>query len=265
MMTTPDVSYSRPMHPDKIPRPPPKSFSDFQSATDAAKNPDSVKQSFVPKPGATEPSATFGDQTLSQAELRMGLLEQRIEQLEGELEELTDAATKPAKADASAFIADWVRVAVVDGLVAPEVALLVIARRLGIVDVSTKPQAPAPSFRPAPVGPRIPPPPTRDAKAPKPEPDDGREEAEEESGERRGSDVPPGKKYAGRPSQAMRKAQEAPRKAINALMAAHGISQAKIERLSGVPQGALSRWLRGGVAFDPTFIPRVEKAIKKLV
>lgn len=274
MMSNPEVSYTRPTHPDKVPRPPPKSFTDFQSAADAARNPDSVKQSFIPKAGNTEPSSspqTFGDLALSQADVRIGLLEQRIEQVENELEELTEAATKPAPSTTSGatFIAHMVRMAVVDGIVSPEAALLAIARELGLVDVTTKLQAPAASFRPPPVAREEarPTPPIKPRGAPVRERPPAASVAplEEEEDEPVKSAEPPGKKYAGRPSLAMKKAQEAPRKAINALMAANGISQAKIERISGVPQGALSRWLRGGVTFDPNFIPKVEKAIKKLV
>jgi len=273
-MSNPEVSYSRPQHPDKIPRPPPKSFADFQSATDAAKNPDSVKQSFIPKAGPTEPSSTpqtFGDLALSQADVRMSLLEQRIEQLEGELEELTEAATKPSSqppSDSAMFVARMVRLAVVDSMVSPHAALVAIAQALGIIETA-RAAAPSARFleeaRPAPpIKPRGAP--VRER--PAPEAYHAEEEEKEEPAEepaRGGPEAPPGKRYAGRPSAAMKKAQDAPRKAINSLIAAHGISQARIERASGVPQGALSRWLRGGVTFDPNFIPKVEKAIKKLI
>lgn len=255
MMSNPDVSYTRPTHPDKVPRPPPKSFTDFQSAADAAKNPDSVKQSFIPKPGHTEPSSPHGagGEGFSQADVRMSLLEQRIEQLEGELEELTEAATKPAPQSSSSatFVARLVRLAVVDAMISPEAALLAIAQELGIVETARS-ATPSASFRPPTVAAK-PPPVTRAARTPEPE-----EEPSEPS-------EPPGKRHAGRPSDAMRKAQEGPRKAINALLAANGISQSKVAKAGGFTQTALSRWLRGGVTFDPTFIPKVEKAIKKLV
>lgn len=265
MMSNPEVSYSRPQHPDKVPRPPPKSFADFQSATDAVKNPDSVvKSSFVPKPGASEDLAS------AHVDVRIGLLEQRIEALEGELEELTEAATRPQQVSSAPLIARFVRMAVIEGLMSAEVALYAIACELGLVDVSQKPRSVAPNFLPRPAAPSqdfssapvaTPPPAKRAAvKAPEPEPEEDEEETADTA-----AGKSPGKRHAGRPSDAMRKAQEGPRKAVAALMAAHGISQGKISKASGLPQTAVSRWLRGAVSFDPTFVPKIERTVKKLV
>ncbi len=267
MMSNPEVSYSRPQHPDKIPRPPPKSFADFQSATDAVKTPDSVaKASFVPK---SEPSAPGLEAT--QTEMRIGLLEQRVEALEGELEELTEAATRPQQASSAPLIARFVRMAVIEGLMSAEVALYAIACELGLVDVSSKPRTVAAGFLPRPaapsqafsIAPVAPPPPAKRAAVKAPEPEPEPEEDEEETADV--ASKSPRKRHAGRPSDAMRKAQEGPRKAVLALMAAHGISQGKISKASGLPQTAVSRWMRGAVSFDPTFVTKVERAVKKLV
>ena len=160
MMSTPEVTYARGTHPDKQVRPPPKSFADFQN--EAKPSPEGgPKGTYIPPKGSS-PDAL----EVTQTEQRLGLLEQRIEALEGELEELTDAATKPTGSPSASFIAHLVRLTVVDGLVSPEAALLAIARELGLVDVTSKLAAPSPHFRaPAPL-PAVAPPVTRAAPPP---------------------------------------------------------------------------------------------------
>jgi hypothetical protein len=250
MLSNPEVSYTR-QHPDKQVRPPPKSFADFQNEA-KVNNPDGTKGTYLPPKG----SAPELEATPSQTDVRLGLLEQRIECLEGELEELTDAATKPNTSASASFIAHLVRLTVVDGLVSPEAALLAIARELGLVEVAAK-LGPAAPFRAPMMGAPFAPP----AAPPK-------ERPAETTHFERAPVAPPERKRMGRPPNVVPKkdpAQAEAREAVRARMNQHGLSQNRVADIAGFQQSALSRWLRGSDAKDLTFIKKVEKAIDKLV
>lgn len=243
MMSTPEVSYSRPVHPDKQVRPPPKSFADFQNEAKSSL-PDGTKGTYIP-PKPSSPDAL----EVTQTEQRIGLLEQRLEAVEAELEDLTDAATKPTNSPSASFIAHLVRLTVVDGLVSPEAALLAIARELGLVDVTSKLAAPSPHFRaPAPL-PAVAPPVTRHAAPPPAAISEPMPEPETET--RRG--------------RVRSTEQEDARQRVRALMTEHDLSQNRIAKVAGFAQTAVSRWLRGYDSKDPAFVKTLEKAIVKLI
>jgi DNA-binding transcriptional regulator YiaG len=246
MMSTPEVTYSRPVHPDKQVRPPPKSFAEFQNEAKPSLL-DGTKGTYNP-PKPSSPDAL----ELTQTEQRLGLLEQRIEAVEAELEDLTDAATKPTNSPSASFIAHLVRLTVVDGLVSPEAALLAIARELGLVDVTTKLATPSPHFRaPSPL-PAVAPPVTR---------------AAEPAQVTHYEPVPPPEteKRPGRTGRVRSSEQDAARQEVKALMENHELSQNRVAASAGITQTALSRWLRGYDSKDPALPKRVAKAIVKLV
>lgn len=234
MMSTPEVSYTRPTHPDKQVRPPPKSFADFQNEAKPSL-PDGTKGTYIP-PKPSSPDAL----EFTQAEQRLGLLEQRLEAVEAELEELTDAATKPgASGSALPYIEEWARLAVMEGLVAPEIALRAIARKLGL-DVSLR--APAPRAAVAAPVTRLDAPPPAAIAEPMPDP-----ETETRRGRIRSSE------------------QEDARQRVRALMTEHHLSQNRIAKAAGYAQTAVSRWLRGYDSKEPAFARTLEKAISKLI
>lgn len=250
-----EVIYARPTHhpnSDKSPRPPPRVFTEFQSEVKSGA-PDGSKGTFVPK---TETKAD-PTPTPTQAEIRVGLLEQRIERLEDLTDELTEAATKPTTAGSTALVARLVRLCVLEGRLSPENALYAIAQELGIIDES-KQRAPAAQFMAA----QTPAPPAPKAPAPPPAP------------------LPPAPAWcaapttpSGRPPNRPRQGgikvvdaaiQDPARDACNKRMAKHAFKQAHVAAAAGINQSALSRWLRGGRVSDRGFITKIERALDKM-
>lgn len=166
MMSNPEVSYSR-KHPsvDNTPRPPPKSFPDFERERDRGSSPPppaSSKASFMTPPPPDASTLHEGDEPVSAKvetlRKRLGFVEDRATTLENMVEDLTEALTKPKPESSSSapLVARMVQMAI-DGAVSPEVALTLIAQELGLLDPPPKRSTPA--FRSAVLQPAMPPPP----------------------------------------------------------------------------------------------------------
>lgn len=280
MLSSPDVSYSR-KHPsvENSPRPPPKSFTDFEK--DRAPTPPTHlgPKSFVPgggqppKDGAPFRAATPEEEQDHQDRgfrQRVVYLENRITTLENQVEDLTDSITNPkaqlpgaaAQTTTAELVASIVRIAVIDGLMEPESALFVIARQLGLVDVTAKlsdlgmakraPQVrraakPAPVPEPADddddeVAAPVPAPPskpglaaTRDASAT----------------ERKGGRVAPPDEWPGRAK-------------FLARLKKSGLTQTAVAEEAGLQQTSVSRYCRGS-ATSAENAKKLEDALAKLM
>lgn len=274
MLTGPDITYSR-KHPsvDNAPRPPPKNFTDFEKERSVTpSNPQGPKSTFVP--GSQKETPPFRAATEEEERehdergqrQRVAYLENRVTTLENQVEDLTELVTNPkggttAQNEMATFVVTFVRLAVIDGYMTHEHALLAIAKQLGLIDVTTK-LAQQPKKRKTPAAPvaaadddeeedDAPPAPLPSKPAPapsKPAPVD---------------DAKPPRDYAkgGRPGPP----DEWPGRAkFLARLKRSGISQGAVSTEAGLNQSSVSRYLRGH-ATTAENAKKLEEALAKLM
>ncbi len=290
MMATPEVSYSR-KHPsvDNSPRPPPKPFADFEK--DRHNQPMSA-QNQPPKPSPTivvRDADEQRDHDERGVRQKLVWLEERTTTLENMVEDLTETITNPKdtggkQTTTAALVSHLVRLSVVDRVLAADVALLAIARELGIVDVTAKLPAPAapraPASRMRVVDPEPEPEPEEDddddtaitklavqaeKKTPKKK---KRQRAPYRSWakapERGPDDPPPGIVQVKTTSRAIPDAWHN-RAEVAAKMTENGITQTMLAKASGIDQSQLSRYQRGAVGCPPDMVKRINAALDKLL
>ncbi len=278
-MVAPEVFHSR-KHPsiDNSPRPPPKSFTDFEKD----RNPSSMQNQppKPPQPVTIRDQEDHDDRGIRQ---RIVYLEERTTTLENMVEDLTEAITNPKEASqttTAGLIAHLVRYAVIDRVLPPEVALDAIAKELGIVDKSAR-FVPSVPMMVAP--PPMPPPPPRSSAVqvtqwegmPTREPAKPREKKPRERApyrswakapERGPDEPPPGIVEVTKNTGGQKAIVDAwPERAkVAEKMTEHGITQTALAKAAGIDQSRLSRYQRGG-GCPADMAKRINAALDKLL